>query len=422
MFGSVPGVLLLYFMTNTLGISAGVATLVVVGPKIWDAISDPLMGIVSDRTRGSWGRRSPFLLAGAIGLGGTFPLLFNVPSSLSPNESAVYVLVAYVVVATAFTVFQIPYVSLAAELSEDSEERTRLLVWRMAFVTGGIGLGTAVAPMVVGWLGGGRYGYGVMSLGLGAVCGFFMLVSFVSTFRLGHAAPEIAPSIKEQFGRVADNSNFRALGFVYLMATTAVGLAGAAIPYYVGNVMREDEATTGVIFLVMLSAAFVSMPIWGGGARRIGKKRALNIALGMFAAAVGCILLVDLETGYVWASLLIVVGGAGFGGSQILCFAMLTDVIQRDEHETGKPAAGAYSGFWLVIDKLGPAAGAAILGTLLSFGGYAESLSGYAEQPKSALDAIQFSLSLAPAACAIVAILGLRFYRIDELELAKHAA
>src|SRR5688572_18385320 len=107
-FSTIPGLLLLYYLTDTLGVSAGLAGLAVLLPKLWDITTDPIVGAWSDRSRSRWGRRRPFLLAGALTLPPCFVGLFMAPVG-DPMLAFAWVLVAFCAAATAFTLFQVPY-------------------------------------------------------------------------------------------------------------------------------------------------------------------------------------------------------------------------------------------------------------------------------------------------------------------------
>ncbi len=130
-YNSVPAVLLLYFMTDTLGIGAGLASLAIFLPKIWDVVTDPFMGWLSDNTRSKRGRRRPYLLVGAILMSVTFVFLFTVPDYETPFERFLYVLIVFTASATAYTVFAVPYITIPAEISDNHHERTKIMSWRM---------------------------------------------------------------------------------------------------------------------------------------------------------------------------------------------------------------------------------------------------------------------------------------------------
>src|SRR5579872_6888189 len=162
-FATVPGLLLLYYLTNVLGVAAGVAGAVVLLPKFWDVLANPLVGSLSDRTRTRWGSRRPWMLVGGVLLPVLFFLMFSAPAG-SPAASAAYVALLFLVAATAYACFQVPYLAMPAEITDDYDERSTLMSYRVALLAVGILLAGAVAPAIVQAAGGGRDGYRLMSL------------------------------------------------------------------------------------------------------------------------------------------------------------------------------------------------------------------------------------------------------------------
>src|SRR3954462_12149113 len=129
-FGTVPGLLLLYYLTDVLGVAAGIAGLVVFAPKAWDVVLNPWIGNRSDRTESRWGPRRPWMLAGGVALPPLFVLIFAGPGSPS-TLAAGWVTVAFLLAATAYGCFQVPYVAQPAEITDDPAERTTLMSWRV---------------------------------------------------------------------------------------------------------------------------------------------------------------------------------------------------------------------------------------------------------------------------------------------------
>ena len=151
-FATVPGLLLAYYLTDTLGVAAGLAALVVAVPKLWDVVALPVVGRLSDRAADRSGSRRPFLLAGGLLLPVAFVALFAAPPSWSPEASAVWVLIAFVLAATAFAVFQVPYIAMPAEITDSPTERTTLMSWRVAFLAVAILLAApAPRPCATRW-------------------------------------------------------------------------------------------------------------------------------------------------------------------------------------------------------------------------------------------------------------------------------
>jgi len=162
-FSTVPGLLLLSFMVRQLEIPAAIAGIVLLIPRLWDVITDPFCGSLSDRTFTRWGARRPWMLAGSFTLPIAFVFLFTVPD-LSASALIWYILFIYILCTTTFTIYQVPYIAMPAEMTENYHERTTIMSWRIAFMTLGILVGGAAAPELVSAGGGGTEGYALMGL------------------------------------------------------------------------------------------------------------------------------------------------------------------------------------------------------------------------------------------------------------------
>src|SRR6187399_383117 len=160
-FGTVPGLMLLPYLTDSLGIAAVAAGFIVFAPKAWDVVLNPIAGRISDRTVDARGPRRPWLLRGGLGLAVMFALLFAGPDLHSRWLDAGWVLVCFLGCATAYAFFQVPYVAMPAEITDSYDERTRLMSWRVAILALAIMISGASAPAIRDALGG-RAGYRVM--------------------------------------------------------------------------------------------------------------------------------------------------------------------------------------------------------------------------------------------------------------------
>src|SRR5690606_1872764 len=134
-FATLPGLVLVYYLTDSLGVTALAAGAIVTVAKVWDVLIDPVIGGISDRALAHSGTRRGMMRLGAIGLPIAFVLTFAVPSGFDPLPAALWVLVAFMAAATCFSLFQVPYIALPAELTDDYRERTRLLSWRVVVLT-----------------------------------------------------------------------------------------------------------------------------------------------------------------------------------------------------------------------------------------------------------------------------------------------
>ncbi|MGX5727970.1 MFS transporter [Metapseudomonas otitidis] len=185
----VPQLFLLFYMTELLGIPAMWASVTLLLPKLWEFISDPYIGWRSDRTSTRWGRRHPFMMAGALLLSLGIALVFNVPSFESASSRWLYVTAMFVLATTGYALFIVPYTALLGEIVKDALERTQMVALRMGFLGLSLLIVGVIWPQVLKTLGASESGYSVLGFGVGAVCLVAMLVT-VFGVRPVHRAQE----------------------------------------------------------------------------------------------------------------------------------------------------------------------------------------------------------------------------------------
>ena len=416
-FATLPGLVLVFFLTDTLGIAALAAGVLVTIAKIWDVLIDPVIGARSDRSLAVRGSRRPFMLIGAIALPVFFILTFAVPQGIGPVASGIWVLLAFIVTATAFSLFQVPYIALPAELASGYDDRTKLISARVVVLTIAILLFGAGAPEIRDSFADEHTGYLVMAIVAGVVIGAGMLVS-------SFVAPRVAPTPVTAFS-ITDNYRaglaalrrsqpFRALLLAFLLQGLATGLMLAGAQYVATWVLG-----TGVTFLFvsLIAPAIFFAPVWAVISRRIGKERAFRIASLLFGvAALSMILLVWMPGAWVYAP--VALAGAGYAGMQSLPMSMLPDVISHDADRHGLGSAGTFGGVWTAGETTGMALGATVLTVVLAASGYLESLGGQVVvQPPSAIAGIIVSFSLVPAAIIAVSLWAFSRYPLRRADI-----
>ncbi|NJK32061.1 MAG: MFS transporter [Deltaproteobacteria bacterium] len=405
LYNTVPGLLLLFYMTNTLGIPAWLAGLGIFVPKLWDVITDPWMGSISDRTESRWGRRRPWLLASGLTLPVLFALLFMAPDFGDPMLAFAWVLGFYVLCATAFTMFVVPYVAMPAEMTDDPAEVTRLMAWRMAMLTVGVLVSGAVAPLLRDLGGGGREGYALMSSVLAGVLMLALLGTFVGTRK----APMLersdeSPAFWSSIAGVLKVRPFVVLTSGYFLQLIGVGAVLATVPYFARYTLAGDEGTETIMFVCLVGPALVTMPVWVIVAGKLGKLRAYVLSLllfGVFGASLG--LATPSNLALVYAQ--IAVMGIGWAGTQLFPFSMLPDLIAADRAATGLQREGVFTGLWMAVDKGALAVGALLAGLILDGTGFVESEAGQVVvQPDSALVGIRVNTALLPLVFVLVCL------------------
>ncbi|MFI7680291.1 MFS transporter [Actinophytocola sp. NPDC049390] len=401
-FGTVPGLLLLPYLTDTLGVGASVAGLLVLLPKAWDVVFNPIAGRISDRTTGGLGARRPYLLWGGVALAITFAALFAGPDTGSPTVDALYVAFVFLVCATAFAFFQVPYNALPAELTTSPRERTSITAWRIAVLAVAILVSGAGAPAVRDAVGG-LAGYRIMGIAVGVL----ILVGAIGVF-LGTARTRVAPPLpsvagwRETVAAVRDCPPFRVLLTAFVIQAVGIGTLLAGVDY-LARVGLGDKSWQPLLFAAFVGPALLVMPLWQRVAGRRGKRAGYVVATFVFAVG-----LLGVLGARVFPPVLVVlfvaVAGVGYAGLQVFPLSLLADVIGREEDRTGQVRAGVFAGVWTAGETLGLALGPALYGGILAIGGYVSSTGETVTQPSSAVVAVITGVALVPALFTLAAL------------------
>ncbi|MFB4286560.1 MFS transporter [Nonomuraea sp. ATR24] len=415
-FTAVPGLLLLYYMTNFLAVPAWLAGVVVTAPKVWDLLINPLVGRWSDRTASRLGPRRPWLLAGACTLPVAFFLVFAGPP-LTGVPAALYVGACFLAAATAYALFEVPYKAMPAEMTDDYHERTSLLQWRMVFVGAGTAIAGIAAPAIVNSQGdsGTLDSYRLMGVVIAVVLLAAMLGSFLGTARAPMTgAPQAdTGSLIRQFAVVRGNASFLWLTVLSCTQQLAVAIMLAAAPYFAAYTIGDPKATTS-LFAALVGPMMLTMPLWSWLSRRFDKRGAMILAALTFATGTALALATPLFGGW-YAHAMILLVGTGVAGVTLLQFSMLADVIAQDAADTGKRRAGVFTGLWTAVESGVSSFGALIFGVILSMGGFLSSEpSRPVEQPDSAVTAVLVGQTAVPALIILLSVAMTFGYRIKD--------
>ena len=447
-FATLPGLVLTYYLTDSLAVAALFAGVVLTVAKIWDVVIDPLIGALSDRELRLRGNRQRLMVIGAVSLPVLFALTFAAPPAAGPAVGGVWVLVCFMLAATAFSLFQVPYIALPAELTPSYDERTRLLSWRVVALTVAILLFGAGGPMIRRLVDDAYWSYLVMGIVAGAVIGLGMWISSAVALRArrveavansespiytsmtevpseSDAASDVRPrrglrGIREQYAEgiraLRRSAPFRTLLATFVVQALATGLmlAGAQ---YVATWVLKDEAAIELLFIALIAPALLAAPLWGLFAKRVGKERAFRLASTIFAVASLSIMGALWAPG-TWLYVPVGIAGLAYAGMQSLPMAMLPDVISHDERQHGPGRAGAFSGIWTAGETVGFALGATVLTTVLALSGYIVSRAGeHVVQPTGAVAGIIVSFSVVPAALIVLSLAALARYKLTRADI-----
>jgi len=410
-FGTVPGLLLLPYLTDRLGVAAGVAGLVVFLPKAWDVVLNPVAGRVSDRSTNPAGRRRPFLIRSGSLLALAFVLLFSGPTSPT-GAATTWVVVLFLACATAYAFFQVPYVAMPAEMTDDYDERTRLMTWRVAILALAILVSGGLSPVIRDALGP-QWGY----RGVGLFVGSLILLGTAGAWWGTRNTPmsraaTAGGSLRDQLRVVAASPHFRVLLLVFVLQALATGAMLAGVDY-VARVLLGGGAASSVLFVCFVAPALLVTPLW----QRVGEARGKRTgylwgSLLLLAGAAATLLTAQVGLGA--AALSVAVVGTGYAACQMFPLAMLPDVAAADTAATGEDRAGTYTGVWTAGETLGLAVGPFLYAGVLTLGGYVSSTDAAATQPDSARTAILWGFTVVPAVLVGASLVVLRRYRLDK--------
>ncbi|MGB3413424.1 MAG: MFS transporter, partial [Microbacteriaceae bacterium] len=376
-YNTLPGLVLVYYLTDTLGVAALWAGILVTVAKIWDVIIDPFIGNSSDaalRRHGS--RRKPMLL-GAICLPVLFVLTFSVIPGIPPLWAGIWVLLAFVLAAIAFSFYQVPYIALPAEITQGYDDRTRLITWRVVVLTFAIlifgGGGPEIRDIVTKMSGDPYLGYFAMALVLGLVIAFAMLFSLKVVPKQAVAPvqgnePQIGflargfDSYRLSIRAFKRSAPFRSLWIAFTIQSLAIGLLLAVVQYVAVYVL---ETSVTFLFVSLIAPAILFTPLWRMISKRIGKEQSFVWASLLFAFSTAATIGLVWAPGE-WVYIPVIFAGIAFAGIQALALAMLPDVISHDAKVHGEAQAGVFSGVWTAGETSGLAFGATILAIVLS--------------------------------------------------------
>ncbi|GGN13046.1 Na+/melibiose symporter-like transporter [Actinoplanes campanulatus] len=392
---TVPGLLLLYFLTHTLGVTPFLAGLTLLLPKIIDVVVHPYLGSRSDAAARRSGHRLGLLRVGlllAVAMAG----MFTVPAGLSGAGAALWVGGWFIAGNLLFACFQVPYLTTPSDLRIGYHDRTRVFMFRMLFLTLGLlGAGVAAPALVAA---GERGDYARMAVLLSGIMVVSGLVAVTGVRRLtahaGFRTP--AADAHSTLGDIAvawRDRDFRALVLSYLFTGATTHLFLAALPFYTEHVFGDSELTA-VFMGAFLGPAVVAGPVWARVSRRIGKQRGLVICQVVFVAGSLAPL---LGYGVAPAVAVVVVLGVAFAGLQLFAFSMVPDAVAAAEAR-GAARAGAYTGVWTATEATGTAVGPYVYSAALALGGFIATTEGRTVvQPESAHTALLVGFTVVPA-------------------------
>ena len=403
---------LVYFYTDVFGLSAAAAAGVLLVARLVDAVTDPIMGAIAERTRSRWGRLRPYLLFGALPFALFAVLTFSVPP-LGDSGKLWWAYATYIGFGLAFTVLAIPYTALTASLTLDHQERTMLSTIRMACAFAGGLTVNAGMPLLVGAFDSEAAGYQGAMILFALVATATFLVTFRYTEERVQPPPKQRLTLADSLKAVYANPPLIVVMTVFTSGMLALTVRQTVTIYYFEyNLGRPD--LVAIWFGLTMPVMFLGLALTPKLAERYGK--AGGVLMGAVLTLAACLGLHftpydNIPAIFVWG-VLISLGGTPIA---VLGWAMLPDTVEFAQWRHGVRADGTIFALSSFFHKLAKTLGGAGVAAGLAWAGYVAN----AEQSAASLAAIHNMMTLAPAAIMLVIILAARLYRLDRAAHAK---
>ena len=410
LYWSGVGLYLLYFYTDVVGISPSMAGLIYGIGMLWDALTDPFMGYIAERTRTKWGVYRPYLLFGNLPLALSFILLFWVP----PFEGSMlffFLLFTNLLHRTCFTLVSVPFSSLTPRITSDSQERTNLTGFRMMGAQTGTNLMALFAFPIIFWVGGENESLGFVVLA--ALAGLTAMAIHAITFvtvkepENDQGIERVGGSLSEAASAIGKNGPF----WLVFSATLIVGITtiffGNNLIYYTKYALDLHEYQGTILFTSGI-VAFLSIPIWWAISNKLGKKITWLISSSITLTALMVFYIYPIT---LLNELLVLVAFIGFGSGAggILFWSMLPDTIEYGEVHTGVRSESSLYGFMTFAQKGSIAFAIIILGVVLDAIGFQAN----EIQSKNTIDDMKAIMTLIPSIGVAISLIIIYFYPID---------
>ena len=411
LYWSGVGLYLLYFYTDVVGISPALAGVIYGIGMMWDALTDPFMGYLAERTRTKWGVYRPYILFGNLPLAISFVLLFWVP----PYEGTalfVILLLINLLHRTCFTIVSVPFSSLTPRITSDSEERTNLTGFRMLGAQTGTNLMALCAFPIIFAFGGDDEARGFIYLtliaGVTAMCIHAITLYTVREPTTSQGIDRVSGSLLDTAKAIGKNKPF----WLVFAATLIVGVTtiffGNNLVYYTKYALNLHEYQGTVLFTNGI-VAFASIPFWWWLSNKIGKRKTWLISSSLTLLFLFLFFIYPIQS---LVELLIIIAliGAGSGAFGILFWSMLPDTIEYGEVETGIRSESSLYGFMTFAQKGSIALAITILGTTLNLIGFEPN----EVQTKETIESMKSIMGLIPAFGVALSFVIIYFYPIDS--------
>jgi GPH family glycoside/pentoside/hexuronide:cation symporter len=400
------------FYTDVIGVHISALGLILLVVRLFDAVTDPAVGLISDHIRTPFGRRRPLMAFGAIFTAIAIFLLFNPPHTVT-DTATIWFMALIFAVFLFWTVIIVPYESLGPELTFDYNERTTLFSVRDGALIAGTLVAAASPAMVksIFSIPGNDQGERDIFFILSIVYAPLILASVlwcIMTFRERSLQPAArSVTIFQGIASSFTNKPFQILLIAYTISAVGNNLPATLILYYVEYVLHSPHAD--LFLLIYFVTGILFLPLWVLGSKKFEKKAMWLTAMVVNTGAFSGVFFLGPGDELLYG-ILVFISGIGFGATLAIPSAIQADVIDYDEMITGERREGLYIGLWSIAKKLAAAFGVGVGLLLLGTSGYTPNM----KQSDSVVLTLRVLYALVPCVCNLVAFLIALKYPIDK--------
>ena len=405
----LQSVFLVNFAVDTLLIAPVVISTIFGASRLWDAVSDPVAGYLSDRTRSRLGRRRSWLLASIPVLALGFTMAWSPPASLEGTALTAWVGVGIFLFYTGTTMFTIPHESLGAEMTSDHHDRTRVFgVKQLVAGTGSLAAIGGVAYLAM--TDDKRAAGTVLSVVVTVACVFLIGLAVARLRERKEYQGRGAPNLLRAFRDVMANPHAVPLLFVFFVENFGTAMLGVMAPFLMKYVYGS-EAMTPIFLFAYMVPALLFIPLWIRLSRSVGKRRLWLLATATLAVGFSLMFFANAERLWLLYAIVIIVGIGG-GCGQVVGPSIQADIIDWDELHTGQRKEGAYFAVWNFMRKTAYGLSAMSVGYVLTGLGFVPN----AEQSPETLEGMRAVVGFLPGVCYTLGFLFLLRFKLDEKE------
>jgi GPH family glycoside/pentoside/hexuronide:cation symporter len=401
------------FYTDTFGLTAASVGVMFLVVRFFDAFNDPIMGVIADRTSTRWGKFRPYLLWFAVPYGLLAMLMFSTPD-FDYQGKLIYAYITYSLMMIIYTVIMIPYNSWVGVISPNSEERTSVSSYKFVFAyLAGLSVQAMVLPMVK-YFGNGddAQGYRTTMIILGSVSIVFFLITFFSAKERVQPEAKKKSKIKDDLKDLIKNKDWVIIFITSLLLLVYVIIRSGDIMYYFEYYIGDKDLATSFMVVGTIATLLGVLPTkWLSS--KIGKKKLFIISLVIIALSQIVFYFTDPDDIMMIFTAQIIFSFAS-GPTMPLIWSMLADTADYSEWKTHRRATGLIFSATNMSIKSGVAIGGAAIMWMLAFYGYEPNQA----QSEESIFGIKMLMSIIPAVIAVLCIIPLLFYKLDEKKLA----